>query len=722
MESTENSPNKENQAEGGISSRQPKFVQDPDTAARIFSQIQVDYGFKVPDDFLANVKILGQIYDTIQKYLEAGNRKSDSAFPDMESLYSDLQLFKRTVSDKAPMPDKANFEMLLYMLAAQHPPFIHVIRELYVNQKGDLAVSNRYAAPTPDKLEFVQLAYKENLLNCTTSIRGFLTRNRQNFSWEKEMHQFSIMDNIDLKQGRVENFLKVLYVRNIPELEMTAGILGHLKAINESIQKRILIPLIQRLVKANLVTALPTNDVRTSGIPGTEKFPDILLIQEESFIQRRFNMVTSILDEKYCRKYQDETSRQVMESRLKNDEMTREEFYLQLSEAMYARYRDQGGIPEKLLEPIVETMKLSGYKAISEKSRQQETEKDDLENILEAVRKQENVFRAKDKGKLFISEKYLKWILKGRVPALLAGTNPADDMSKPGAGDPAIYDNIYLLYKDRKITANAVETSVDLYESTDDTVLLWAVENLLDINRKSDMELKAYVAPMYLERLRHAVKKSYERFLPWYHRIYLILTSSEMSESTSQQLAFKLRKRDEAILKTRRKVTDTEEIKQGKKQVRKLAKERLKDKEAEEKSPDRKADPRRSQQIPDEVIVKKILEYLDKAWARGMFPRKENITNPFKPELHEKVVSVLNLVDVGGASVKSIRAIDTGDGRIYVGEAYIKENQEEILQRCQAKLKKTEDIVVNNKTMQRKVDTKDSNIYEGIAHYIRNQI
>ena len=451
------------------------------TAEKIFTSTDVDFGFPLTNEFKANIRILGQIYETIQRYLTGLFRKSEAYYPSTKNTYSDLQLLKRTISDKVPMPYIGEFEKLTYILATQNPAFISIIRELHLDKSGNIIVVSRYVAPTEKHPDKVDVAYQATITKCVAVIKTYISQGEKIFDWENELLNTTSLEDLDLLKGRMDTHLKMMLIKGLTDQRTDQTSLSLIKKVNTTTHHRILVPLVQLLMRNKFIISFGCKDVRSSRIPGTERYPDILLINNTDYIQRRYDAACTILSAPYCVEHYNKNSQILFQEQLKNEEITQNEYYSRLSKDLFQRMIDgKSGLPEKLLDPVVEVMKMSSWKVSFEKVQKQLDEQNSIKDIGDNLLKHGGLFHAKHGSKLNIEEKFLKSIMVGKIPAILSCTDPHEDISSiSGSIEFNHYDNIFVILKDRKITAKAIDKAIDLYEKNEDSYLIRILERIL---------------------------------------------------------------------------------------------------------------------------------------------------------------------------------------------------------------------------------------------------
>lgn len=693
----------------GIERRHELYVLGNEDALKILSSVQTDEGFELTEEFKANRKILGQIYDSIQRKLDKLNRKSPALFPYRDETYDDMQTYKRTVSDKTPMPKMETFEKLTIILAAQNPPFIHLIRELDINDHGDIKVLSGYSAPTETQSDSIPHQYQTAVKNSTFAVKKYMNNHRKEFPWEEKLKNINTIDSIQLSHGRVDQIVKVLFIRmNDAKISNSEDKL-RIKSINSLINRRIRLPLLQQLLREKLIVAISCKDLQSSGVSGTEKLSDILLFNVPDQIKRRFLSVCSIIGAPWTREYLAGSIFESLSRKLNENEISRDEYFKQLATEFFNGFKTGKNIPQKLLIPVIEVLKMSDWLNSFEISRNKREEVDAVHEILEKIKNHGTLFRAKQHNKLFIPEHHLITILSGHMPAVLATTEPFEDLTTVrGKIDLKLYENIYLIFKDRQITATAIEKAINIYTMNGDFYLLRILENLLCIHQLPVQKLKGFIAPVYLENLLLTIKDSYKRSLPLVYRLWLFLTNAEISDARLSLLYEENRQKNLMKLNEKREFNVERAMAHGKKEVRKLAEERLK---SRKKPPDSSFDP---------VIIKQIASYISESWDENFYPRERDILRNVRPETLEEVKKILSFAEVGAATVKSIVQIPITDkDAIFASSEYLINNRDKILALYKKRLQDTEEIVINEKIMSRKIDVKNKVLFQAIFDFVQ---
>lgn len=116
-------------------------VLPPDEAVKFIANPKGYSQARVSDDFIENIRTVSQLYDIIQKLLK--NAKKETQYPETGILASELQLHKRAINDKSPVPPGEKINSILLQMAMTSPPLIHIIREM-LPEKTDLNLSSSH--------------------------------------------------------------------------------------------------------------------------------------------------------------------------------------------------------------------------------------------------------------------------------------------------------------------------------------------------------------------------------------------------------------------------------------------------------------------------------------------------------------------------------------------------------------------------------------------------
>lgn len=688
----------------------------PRDADLVFSS-QSSYGGDLSSDFRENVKALGQVYQAIQRYMTGALRRENVYYPELEDISRELSAYKRSVSDKIPMPSDEQLLKYCLCLAGQEPAFIHVLREPQVTGKMAMQFLTRFVAPTAKHPDKVLVGYRSTLTIALNTLKSFLAA--QDFGFDYGVWFAAVQDPADapVHMGRADGYLRKMLVDERSLSSVTGADVANLKKVNAELNRRLLRPLLTQAARDRLLVVLPCEDIRSSGIPGADKLGDIVLFNHDRELRNRLAALTNFLKPEWLRERIGEDDVRLLQARMKAGEISQLEYFETVSKATLDRLRGASEPPREA-PLLAEALKLCGYLKGQEKQNAREAEVREIRDIVKKIQAAGSLFRLRDHRKLGISEENVRLMLRGRVPGVLACTEPFIPPAEIKADlDLAQLENVYLIYRDRRNTAKAIDTAIDHFEKTQDSSLLFTIEDLLGVGRISDQELKEYVAPVYLERLRRAANHALASRLPWWSRMFLFLTSSEISETRAMQLRAEMsvqkRRRIERFVSGRR----TEAKKQAQAEVRRTARERV-----ERTSAEVVEAPARGEPLDDagKRGLDLLKEKIDLAWERGLFPVKDDLQRVAAADESGSVARLIGLIDVGAASVREVARIPVSGGLdIYASREYLKSRREELMHRCESKLRASEgpgpardELVVRHNARQR-------DIYEGLLEFLK---
>ncbi len=656
--SAEETPEKQQSAPG-------KIVVDYATAVKAFASPQVDFGLNLPADFQAEMRALGQIYDVLQRFLIGDHRRTERYYPTTEELYSDLQLLKRTVGDKIPMPTEAEFRRLLRQLATTDPPFIHCLRELAMGRSG-IEVLSLYTAPTEKHPDKVLVGYQSALRNSSNVLKDLLYGTALFSSWDERLKTLKNLSDLDLRQSRVDSFLKLLYIHDpaIPPADFDERL--RLKKVNEAINRYSFRPLIQQLYRDKMVVSYSCKEIRALSNPGMDKYSDVLLFNNPEQIQKRYFDIRQILDSHLCQDYMDRGFVDNLRARMTREEISQEDFYFELAGHVIQEVTRGQTVNMDLFDLAVEVQKLSEWNRAHEKKHREDTEKNELAAMIEAVRKHGDLVRVNPRRNPAFKDRHLKLVLTGRMPTLFWATEPPYRPVPGQEPNPHDFEHIFLLYKDRANTGAAIQSALKLYDQTGDTYLVLLLERMLGLDETPAAELKKHIPPVFLDRLHATVNRTYAGHLPFLLRLWYTLTSTEITAEKVRSIKQRLKKQEAARVIELRQEHEEREQKSARQKVKSVARGRI--------------------QEEDRVLdaLNLTIELINGHWARGHFPARIDVIDSAPEEQREPVTKVLGLVDAGAASVRAIRKIRLpSQTDIYAGEEFLKEHRDPIVRFCE---------------------------------------
>lgn len=671
-------------------------VMDPLSAESAFSSVQIESSTQYTPVFKNNVRILGQIYDTVQRYLSGSYRKSESFYPTLADVHQELQRHKRTINDKIPVPQPDDFELLCWVLADENPPFILFLRELDCGLKGNLHATTRMVSPTKKHEDKVQMALQSVMRNSIAALHDFLSVRGEKFPWEQALLDFTSAYQSTFKNGRLDQILRMMYIAAPSGMQLSPDLVPRLARLNASIKRLIIRPLLQQMVREGLCVVFSGADIRKSGIVGGEKYPDIILLQHAGQLERRYDAAKKALDMPWCREFQDAHQRTILDISREKGEIDEDEAYAKLSDSMLSGLKSAQMVPEAVLDVVVEIHHLSRWRTRYLREKKRTEEENTIRELIAKIRKYGNLFSAKKGQKYSVSKEYLKMALQGRIPGILATVLPYDNFEEiRGGPNPDAYENVFLIYKNRKNIGTAIDGIVSVFNKTGDVLLLRVMENILGFGRVSEEKMKEYVAPVHIESIKQAMKVSYRSKLPFFKRILMLIFSSELDEEKILRYQSDERMKSVRQMRVKRSKLEGQQVESAKRQVRRHAKETIRDSDSEKN-------------LFDVETMGILLRVIGSYWDRGLFPSGDDIVRDMKTELREEAKKILDLSTARAKSIKDLICIETREGeRTYASKKYLKENRKDLLDKFKARLADRGEIRMDNRVMTRKGATGD---------------
>lgn len=680
----------------------------PADAGRIFSS-QGSYGPEMSADFRTNVKQLSMVYEAIQRYLTGVFRREDVFYPELQDVSKDLLIYKRSISDKIPMPNDEDLAKQCLCLAAQNPAFIHVVREVAPNAKAGISFVTRYVAPTDKHTDKVIVGYRSTIQTSLRVMKAVIETAEFGYDYATLFQGVASVSELPFQQGRADFVLRGMYVDEKSLGAVTQADIVNIRKVNQEIYKRLYRPLLIQAVRDRLLVSLSCDDVRKAGFTGADKVYDVVLFAKTGEIQNRFAALSQFVSPQYMGDWMPADAVTALAKQQKAGEISNYEYYSKLAGLAYEKLSRVSEPPIREVQLAVEVMKLGDWLKQFSKHQAKTSEQNELRDVVAKIKAFGNLYRTRNNRSISINETFLRMMLQGRVPGIIACTEPFLDASEiSNEVDLDLFDNIHIIYKDRQITAKAVDMAIELFEKTEDTYLLRMLENVFGVFRLPDAKIKEYLAPVYIDRLRRAVRKSYVKHLPWWSRLILLLTSSEISDASLARIRGNLQtEEDRRLLRIRggsAETTETEKKKQARQEVRKLARQRAEDSEAVQ-----------TLGTEENKLFETMKSKLNQAWERGRYPIRDDLE-----KMGDAANKLLDMVDVGAASVRGIVRIPIqGYHHVYGSREYLAQNRDEIIRRCEEKLK--EDVIIhdNREMLVKEKGDGKRELHQGLLDYMK---
>lgn len=686
----------------------------PDVALKTLSNLQLEDS-RIVAPLKDRSRLANQVYDLLQSFLTGTRVNKETYYPSLEDIHGDLQMHKRAISDKTPMPSRAELLRTICLMSVQAPPFLHILREIPQNAETPQFIT-RLVAPTEKHADKVSVGYRATLRNNLVNLKAMLRQLEPDLPGGPA---FNRIQDVNPRTGRVETILGNLFFHRMadagdsppPTPEELKADEVTLKRVNQSLRIKLFRPLIMDLIREKVIFSISCQDIRQQT---GQKIPDIVLFNILENVEHRFTRLCEILTHEAVLSLAAAAARQNAERFLHSGHLK------DAAETVAHDILETAGkdIPFHLIEIAAEMIKLRQWYDEKSRAHKQDQQKQEIHQILQKIKGQKGIFRAKNGRKINIDEKYLNLLLNETQSPVLVSSDPP--LARSGVREASDYETIYLLYKDRTVTGAAIQTALDSYKKTDDAFLLRLLEDLLQINTKSDQELKDYVAPAYLEQMREAIRDSYRAYLSPLERIWLALTGKRISDAKILKIRRKLdldrSDRERAATEKKKAAART----RAKKEVRTVARERAKSGPIETVEPVRESSAGFDHEAQE--VLSLLLTQVNNMWDRGFYPGREQVLQMASANEKEIAEKVLGLVDAGAQSTAAmIRIPVPGKGYVYAGHDYVHGNKQELIDKFKRKLEAGSAVQVSGgHTLQLSTKEEDRMFYRAMLQYLNH--
>ena len=675
-------------------------VRDLDQVQRVFSTTANQ---SVTEDFLDHKDFLGQVYETIQGLVQLNMDKGNLEFPLAALVFKTLEGKRRDMGVRTNMPPPEEFARYLAILAAQSPPFIHTLREL-VFEGGGIKVLTRYVGANRKVSDIVRGAYRAAEQRTALMISE-LTKNSSIYNnWEdlfRELSEKGTPVGVDLTRDRADSIFRRLYLRTSTDNNEYRE---RVAFINKEIQRWIYTPLLKRLKKNNIVVVISCADIRNSGREGFERIGDLIYLNNPERIQERAFYFCQALSLPAFKQHVD--IQITSQARSKLDE-PREyiEIHAPMIQDLLIRIRAGMDLHPELRNVVIEAAKLTTWIQEHERQERLREELEEVKRIIQKVKARGNLVEVMRKNRPQFEEKYIRFLLEGKVPGVLACTVPFIRYHpKLKLGE---MEQVFAIARERKIVGNAIDQAIELYEKSRDDFLLRVLEHILVLDKLPDDQLKEYVPPVHLVRLREALKFAYVRYLPWYSRLWVFLKGSELDSGAMAEVKQGLNSKAAVKIVGARNKNLKQDKKEAKRQVREMAGRSLAD-QASEVSP-----------IDRTEAIKSIKAYLEEEWEKYNFPFKNDLARAGVGGSGFVLTSVLEELDRGGGVDELVSIPIEGNRSVYGSREYIERHRDEIIEYCERSQEETAGMFSSEVSeVARLAAGKNRLIYSAIMDYL----
>ena len=613
-------------------------------------------------DIFEHGRMLSLIYDSIQRLTDANRARIKSYYPTDKEIYEDIQLRKRAISDRAPMPPHGEMMKVCLMMAELNPPPLYILRE-YSVVEGRLRFITKFVASTEHESgNRVSNGLYHVIHNTMATIKTHLIGMDFNRPLQEKIAVFSRLEDLPgiVRLGRVDQILSDIYLRKSDLEAPDEKDLMRLQKVNHFIREHVFRPILVELTKSRITVKVGLDPLRKStGRP----LPDVILFNNLNSIRFRSKMIVDLLVTKPVLKAVEAVMPQGFSLLAEKDD--REKISQSVAEKVVEAAKTRLELPDTLVEICAERIALDAYMKDLEKQEQVETDRQELQKLLQLLKQQKGVFRAKSGHRLTVNERLLDFLVRGLFSGILIGTEPpfASGATNLSSKD---FQSVYLLLKDREATARAIDQAEELYEKTKDVVLVRLIEQMTAFHEKSEAELKKIIAPAYIEKLRRIIATTYLPQLPLFQRLWLTLKGRLPDSRTQKRLWEQYIAQSTHTTSKRSGITG-----------------------AEKALEEVQGGPRQNK--PDErmqIVLGRMADIAAMLWDKGQFPVRQSLIASL-PSQEDRAVAerLFGLIRAGAASTRDIIEIQVPHREsIYASRKHFENNLSALRERFQRRM------------------------------------
>lgn len=688
----------------------------PDVALKTLSNLQLDDS-RIIAPLKSRSRLANQVYDLLQSFLTGARSSKETYYPSVEDIFADLQMHKRAISDKSPMPSESELLRTVCLMSVQSPPFLHIIRELKPNATAPDQFITRLVAPTEKHADKVAVAYRSTTRNNLVYIKGLIRDLDPALPGGPAFHK---IQDANPRAGRVETILGKMYITSMTgdekaeqDDEQADALI--LKRVNQSLRIKLFRPLIMDLLREKIIFSLSCQDLRNET---GHKIPDIVLFNILENIKHRYSRLVEILTHDAVKEMVDPSTQSQMNRFQQSGHV--EDAAEAAAHHILEHARGHETMPAYIIEIAAEAVRLRQWYDEKARENKKDEQKQELQIILQKLKNHKGIFRAKNGRKINIEENYLELFLNESSSPVLVAADPP--LASSGSREPTDYDTIYLLYKDRAITGQAIQTALEAYKKTGDTFLIRILEEMLQMKSRPDSELKQFVPPAYLEQMREAIRDSYKAYLSPLEKLWLTLTGKRLTDAKIAKIQRRLdmeRGEQERIQSERKSKVKT---KQARKDVKDLARRRTAGSSSAlaDLTSEKEASPGFDHEAQE--LLNYLLTQVNLMWDKNFYPDREQVMRLANNNQKEIAQKVLGLVDAGAQSTSTmIRIPVPGKGYVYAGHDYVHGHKKELIQKFKSKLDQASGVQVSGgATIQLATKEEDKNFYRAMLQYLNH--
>ena len=618
-------------------------------------------------DFMEQRSLLGLIYDASTQLIRVLYEKGVTDNPTVGELRETLKTARRSPTEQARLNDPTELGKLLILLAGQMRPLLHVVPELTFGVDG-FGVVQRVVLPMRLREEPLRRAYRQAVDRSVIAVREAISSGELKTDWEvveRALERGTSLEDIEFLGERLDGSLRTLFIR--PPAN-DANLAGHAQVVNEVRRKFLFGPLVQSLRQSDMVTVVDCSDLR--GASGAfRRSRDLIYVNQPDLLAERLNRLCDLLSSDLFGAWVKSDERRDLRARRSNLPdfiMQSRKLAGRLIEFLEAKALD--GMPPRHMDILVEVSRLGELVHNFEQQAKVREEFEELREIVERIRKHGSLLEIKSGDRLLFSEKYTTMLLEGRVSQVLAGTTPAIPY-EPGM-ELALFESIYAIVRHPGATGVAIERALELFQQSGDDSLLFVLEHVLRIDQEPEAELKSYIPPVLLYRLREALQKAYARSLPPLRRFWLSLTSRELSPDQLRNLKRTRRAAEKERFRARRSAGVERERQRVEKRQKAGGKQRIADELKSEKS-----------------AFAEVRRRIQRSWQKGGLPDRNDIREHVSSGAAYYVDRIFKGIAANDQRYQAVISIPVPEEEpIFAEKAYLLKHRERLLADLQKKL------------------------------------
>ena len=665
----------------------------------------------VDKKFIENNRKLYLFYAALQNSLNGIEHNQDKSLPTLERVGRYLSIYKRSIGDRSPM--LSNDEMLecAFILAGQEIPFIHIVRELH-DTDGKFSFETTFVAPSEFRLDGVTYNYDIIVKQANIILYKIMNSSAPVTFLSELAHDIEVNGDINIRKGRVSDELNRMYFTKNNVGSIFENNISYIKKINQKLSSYIYKPIINEGVRFKRLISFDCSGLHKENVDYLKKYNDIVHFSSNKYLIERYNILCGVLRDSFFKEWWQQSRMLNLKEDLNSNNITKSHYSLELSRFLFKGLVSQSNsAPNKLFDITIELMHLSKWVEASEKEKTQGEIKNKLNTLIETLNRIKNVYQIKDKKWLIDNMELLLLILNGKVPGLLSCTNPhiTTDFINNNLDFTKNNIHLFLILKNKKATANAIETAEKLYREHKDIVFVHILERLFDFDMTKKENLKEYIAPLYIFRFESLVKRSYLKNLSWLSQAYHVIFNKEISEKKVKELKLIVEARHKQKFKKIIAQASTSNVnpRSHQKSVFPRSKNNV--------SLNQQKDTAVSNE--EKALLEKICDYLDTNWMNKAFPMRDDLLEMVKGD-SSSINKILSMIDVGAFSTRSILLIPIhGLGNIYVSRRYLKQNSQSLIKYFK-ELERGEEMYKIQEKSYLKIDSKNKHLYGGIVDFI----